>query len=66
MLAAITKMLSDPAESWYVMAGALMALKFAPAKDIQERYKLIQPWTKHSDWWLRESAFMALSGLAEG
>ena len=21
------------------------------------------PWTKHSDWWLRESAFMALSGL---
>ena len=21
------------------------------------------PWTKHSDWWLRESSFMALSGL---
>lgn len=65
MLAAITKMLSDPEESWYVTSGALMLLKLAPAKDIQERYKLIQPWIKHSDWWLRESAFSALSGLAK-
>jgi Family of unknown function (DUF6288) len=63
MLAAITKMLSDPNESWYVKAGALMALKLAPAKDIQERYKLIQPWIKHTDWWLRDAAFTALSGL---
>ena len=65
MLAAITKMLSDPKESWYVTSGALMALKLAPAKDIQQRYKLIQPWIKHSDWWMRDSAFTALSGLAK-
>ena len=64
MLAAITKMLSDPEESWYVTSGALMALKLAPAKEIQVRYKLIQPWIKHSDWWMREAAFFALSGLA--
>jgi len=63
MLAAITKILSDPAESWYVVEGALRALKLAPAKDIQERYKLIQPWTKHSDWWLRDASFSALTGL---
>lgn len=63
MLESITKMLSDPAESWYVVDGALMALKFAPAKEIQARLPRIMPWTKHSDWWLRESAFMALSGL---
>ena len=63
MLEAITKMLSDPAESWWVDDGALMALKFAPAKDIQACKSLIMPWTKHSDWWLRESAFLALSGL---
>ena len=24
---------------------------------------LIMPWTRHADWWLRESAFAALSGL---
>jgi hypothetical protein len=65
MLAAITKILSDPEESWYVKAGALMALKLAPAKDIQERYKLIEPWIKHSDWWMRDAAFEALTGLAK-
>ena len=65
MLAAITKMLSEPEESWYVKAGALMALKLAPAKDIQERYKLIEPWIKHSDWWMRDAAFEALTGLAK-
>jgi len=63
MVESITKMLSDPKESWWVIDGALLALKFAPAKDIQQNYKLIEPWTKHSDWWLREAAFMALSGL---
>jgi hypothetical protein len=63
MLESITKILSDPNESWYVVDGALMALKFAPVKDIQARLPLVMPWTKHSDWWLRESAFLALSGL---
>ena len=63
MVKSITKMLSDPKEAWWVIDGALMALKFAPAKDIQQNYKLIEPWTKHSDWWLREAAFQALSGL---
>jgi hypothetical protein len=63
MVKSITKMLSDPKESWWVIDGALLALKFAPAKDIQQNYKLIEPWTKHSDWWLRQSSFLALSGL---
>jgi len=63
MVKSITKMLSDPKEAWWVVDGALLALKFAPAKDIQQNYKLIEPWTKHSDWWLREAAFRALSGL---
>jgi hypothetical protein len=62
MLEAIKKMLSDPAESWWVVDGALMALKFAPAKDIHARRSLIMPWTKHSDWWLRESAFWPSPG----
>ncbi len=65
MSAAIVKILSNPAESWYVIDGALMALKLAPAKDIQQHFKLIQPWVNHADWWMRESAFMALSGLSK-
>jgi hypothetical protein len=63
MFEAIKTMISDPAESWWVVDGALMALKLAPARDIQACKSLILPWTKHSDWWLRESSFMALSGL---
>lgn len=63
MFDAIKKMLSNPEESWWVVDGALMALKLAPAKDIQALKPLILPWTKHSDWWLRESSFAALSGL---
>jgi hypothetical protein len=63
MLEAIKQMLSDPDESWWVVDGALMALKLAPAKDIQACKSLIMPWIKHRDWWLRESSFMALSGL---
>jgi hypothetical protein len=63
MVEAIRKMLSDPKESWWVVDGALMALQFAPAKDIQACKPLILPWTMHSDWWLRESSFMAFSGL---
>lgn len=63
MLDSIVKMLTDPAEAWWVVDGALMALKFAPPKDIQARLPIIMRWTKHSDWWLRESAFQALTGL---
>jgi hypothetical protein len=63
MLEAIRKMISDPAESWWVVDGALMTLKFAQAKDLDACKPLIMPWTKHDDWWLRESAFLALTGL---
>jgi len=63
MLEAIKQMLTSPKESWWVVDGALMALKLAPAKDIQACTSLIMPWTEHKDWWLREASFMALSGL---
>ena len=63
MIAAIRKMLADPEEALYVVDGALMAMKLAPAEDIEQSLPLIMPWTTHADWWLRESSFLALSGL---
>jgi len=63
MVAAIRRILADPDESWWVVDGAMMALKLAPARDIEACKPLVMLWTRHSDWWLRESAFMALSGL---
>jgi len=65
MLAAITKMLADPNEAIYVVDGALMALSRAAPRDIAARLELILPWTTHSEWWLRQSSFLALAGAAE-
>jgi len=63
MVANIRKMLSNPDESWWVIDGALMAMKFAPVEDINKLKPLIMPYLKHREWWLHESAFAALSGL---
>ena len=62
---AITKILSHPKEAWYVVDGALQALHHAPVELIRKNIPSILPWATHEDWWLRESAFMALMGLQE-
>ena len=62
---AITRILSDPKEAWYVTDGALQALHHAPVELIRKNIPHILPWATHEDWWLRESAFMALMGLRE-
>jgi len=61
----ITKIMSDPKEAWYVIDGALQALNHAPVEVIKKNILNILPWTTSEDWWLRESAFMALMGLQE-
>ncbi len=63
MIAALEKMLSDPAESLWVVDGALMAMSTASPETINKNLSLILPWLKHEEWWLRESAFMALHGM---
>ena len=63
MIKGITKILADPEEAWFVTDGALLALHNAPINVIKQNTPKILPWTTHEDWWLRESAFMALMGL---
>ena len=63
MIAALEKMLSDPAESLWVVDGALMAMSTATPETINKNLPIIMPWLKHEEWWLRESAFMALHGM---
>lgn len=63
MIKAIVKILRDPEEAWYVKDGALFAMKNMPADVIQKNLDAILPYTKHEEWWLRESSFNALSGL---
>lgn len=64
MLQAIRKMLSDPEEAIFVVDAALRALSIAPAKEIMDNLPLILPWTNHDEWWLRHSAFIALTMAA--
>jgi len=63
MIASIKRMIADPAESLWVIDGALMALGQAPAETINESVPVIMRWLDHEDWWLRESAFTALYGM---
>jgi hypothetical protein len=63
MIKAITDILADPEEAWFVTDGALLALHNAPVDAIKQNIPEILSWTTHEDWWLRESAFMALMGL---
>ena len=62
---AITRILGDPKEAWYVIDGALQALHHAPLELIRKNIPHILPWASREEWWLRESAFMALMGLRE-
>ncbi len=65
MAEAITKILSDPDEAWFVVDGALNALSHAPTGMVEKNLTHILKWTTHEDWWMRESAFNALMGLKD-
>jgi len=62
MCEAITKMLSDPKEAWFVVDAALSALNHAPLETVKANIPNTLKWTTHKEWWLRESAFNALMG----
>jgi hypothetical protein len=60
---AVTRIMSNPEEAWFVIDGALTVLSIAPIPVLQENLPNILKWTTVEDWWLRESAFLALMGL---
>lgn len=64
MLAAVRKMLADPEEAHFVIDGALMLLSCAPPQEIAASLQLILPWTTCDEWWIRQSAFVALADAA--
>jgi hypothetical protein len=56
----VFNILMNPDESLYVIDGALSVMSLMPSKDIGNHLDLVLPWTKHEEWWLRQSAFSAL------
>ncbi len=65
MIESIRRILQDPEESLFVVDGALLALSLASPDVIYESLALIMPWTEHTEWWLRQSSYAALNGIAQ-
>lgn len=63
MIESISAMVSNPKESTYVAEGALFAISLMPVEAVGKKIDAIMPWTRHSDWWLREASFTALQSL---
>ncbi|MGB2822317.1 MAG: DUF6288 domain-containing protein, partial [Phycisphaerae bacterium] len=57
-------MIRDPGESWWVVDGALQALSLARPERIAPHVDTLLPYLEHSEWWLRNSATLALAPVA--
>ena len=62
-LTAILKTLNDPDSAWWEIDGALFALGQARPEDIRKELPLLEKFTRHDDWYLREAAFWGIVGL---
>ena len=61
LAAALIRLIRDPAESWWVVDGALEALGLAKVEDVVPHVDVIMPWLRHRDWWLQSAAIQALT-----
>lgn len=61
MVEGLTAMLHNKIEPLWNVDRALLALAVASQDQIVERLDLILPWLEHEEWWLNESATLALS-----
>lgn len=64
MIASMRKMLVNPNEAVYTVDGALLALSCATPAAVADCVPDILPWTTYDEWWVRQSAFMALATAA--
>ena len=62
---AIKKILNDPKSSLWEKDGALWALSKCESRDIRQNLSTAWKYSKHPDWYLRESAFWSIAGLGK-
>jgi len=58
-------MIKNPDESLWLVDQSMLALAAAKPKQTLSQISLILPWLEHQEWWLKESAFIALSPALE-
>ncbi|BCX48631.1 hypothetical protein HAHE_25390 [Haloferula helveola] len=61
----IKAVIDDPDSSLWEIDGALWALSKAEPEDVRDNLDFILPYLTHDDWWLREAAFWAMTGLRD-
>lgn len=57
-------MINDPDESWWVVANALKGVSLAPAEMVGPHVDKLLEWLQHDEWWLRNSALMAITPIS--
>ena len=64
MVDRISKILTDPNESWWVVENAMMALSLTEPKQIAPSVDILLQWLDQDDWWMQRAAMTALAPLA--
>ncbi|MDA0838855.1 MAG: DUF6288 domain-containing protein [Planctomycetota bacterium] len=60
----VSKMLSDPDESWWVTQAAMQAIARAKPERIVSHMDQLVSFLEHEDWWLHTTAMLALKDIA--
>jgi hypothetical protein len=60
----VSKMLSDPEESWWVTQAAMKAIARAGPERIAPHVDRLVSFLKHDDWWMHTTATIALTPIA--
>ncbi len=63
MFAALMRMITDPKQPLWNVDQALLAMAAVPAEMVKTRIDDITPWLHHEEWWLNESACIALTSV---
>lgn len=62
--ARLIEMIADPEESWFVKEKALVVIGTASPDRIAPHVDVIIPYLHHEEWWLQNSALVALTPVA--
>jgi hypothetical protein len=64
MVGLLIGMVEDPAESWWTVRAALVALSLAPTERLAPHVDRLLYWLQQEEWWLQAAALGAAVGLA--
>ncbi|MBT8036366.1 MAG: hypothetical protein KJO21_02360 [Verrucomicrobiae bacterium] len=58
-------MINNPDEALWLVDQSMLALAAAKPEQTLSQIQLLLPWLNHQEWWLKESAFIAVSPALE-